>query len=128
MTTYISADDIVFIHDTIVKEIGGSFGVREPGMLMSISKKPKTEFSGQELYANIFLKAAVLYEGLCNYHVFIDGNKRTAALVMYRFLSLNSYELTTTNKELEKYTLLIATTNPELSDIATWVKKHSRKI
>jgi len=124
---YISANDIVFIHNTVVNEIGGSLGVREPGMLASITEKPKTEFSGQELYPNVFLKASVLYEGLCNYHVFIDGNKRTAAIVMYRFLYINGYELTATNKELEEYTLFIATTNPDLTDIATWIKKYSTK-
>jgi death on curing protein len=125
---HITANDIVFIHDTIVNEIGGSLGIREPGMLVSITEKPKTEFSGQELYPDVFLKASVLYEGLCNYHVFIDGNKRTAAIVMYRFLKINGYDLTATNKELEKYTLFVATTNPDLADIATWIKKHAKKL
>jgi death-on-curing protein len=47
---YISADDIVTIHDAVINEIGGSFGIREPGLLMSIAEKPKANFNGQELY------------------------------------------------------------------------------
>jgi len=124
---YISADDIVTIHDAVINEIGGSFGIREPGLLMSIAEKPKANFNGQELYPDIFVKAAALYEGLCNYHVFVDGNKRTSAIAMYRFLYINGYELTATNNELVKYTLHIATKKPDILEIAIWIKKHSRK-
>ncbi len=125
---YISADDIVVIHDAIVNEIGGSLGVREPGLLLSIAEKPKASFGDQDLYPDVFTKTAAIYEGLCNYHVFIDGNERTAVICMYRFLYLNGYDLTATNKELEDYTLFVATTNPDLADIAVWIKKHSKKI
>lgn len=125
---YISANDIVTIHDAIVKDIGGSLGVREPGLLLSIAEKPKASLGNQDLYPDIFTKAATLYESLSNYHVFIDGNKRTAAIVMYRFLSVNGYELTASNKELEDYTLFVATHNPDISDVAIWIKKHSKKI
>ena len=125
---YIGADNIVVIHDAIVNAIGGSLGVREPGLLLSIAEKPKAGFGGHDLYPDIFTKAAALYEGLCNYHVFIDGNKRTSAIIMYRFLAINGYKLTATNKELEKYTLFIATANPDLVEVAAWINKHSKEV
>lgn len=125
---YVSANDIVVIHDAIVTAIGGSTGIREPGMLASVAEKPKTTFGNEELYPDIFTKAATIYEGLCNYHVFIDGNKRTAALVMYRFLTINGYELTATNKQLEDYTLFVATNNPDIIETANWINKHSTKV
>lgn len=125
---YVSANDIVVIHDAIVAEIGGAVGIREPGMLASVAVKPKTTFDSVELYPDIFTKVAVVYEGLCNYHVFIDGNKRTAALVMYRFLTINGYKLTATNKQLEDYTLFVATNNPDIIEVAKWISKHSTKV
>lgn len=124
---YPTVDDIVYIHDQIIKETGGSLGIREPGLLESIIEKPQSSFGGEDLYKSIYDKAAVLYEGLCNYHVFIDGNKRTAALVMYRFLAINGFELTASNKLLEEYTEFIAINNPDLAAVATWLKKHSNK-
>lgn len=124
---YPAADDIVFIHDEIVKQTGGSLGVREPGLLASIANKPQTSFGGTELYPDVFTKAASAYEALCNYHVFIDGNKRTSAIVAYRFLAINGYELTATNKELEDYTVFVATKKPDIEAVAAWLKKHSRK-
>ncbi len=124
---YLTADDIVFIHDEVVKQTGGSLGVREPGLLVSIANKPQTSFGGTELYPDVFTKTACLYEALCNYHVFIDGNKRVSAIASYRFLTINGYELTATNKELENYTVSIATKKPDIKSVAAWLKKHSRK-
>jgi death-on-curing protein len=125
---YIEAADIKIIHDQIVTVIGGGFGLREPELLESIAAKPQLEFGGHELYPDLFTKAAALYEALCNYHVFIDGNKRTAAITMYRFLALNDFDLTATNEELETFTLDIATAHPDLADIAAWIKHHSAPI
>lgn len=125
---YLTADDITYLHDTIIDETGGSLGIREHGLLNSIVEKPKSSFADQELYPLLFDKAATIFEALCNYHVFIDGNKRTAAMAMYRCLSINGYDLTASNKELEKYTLLIAITNPELEAVAVWIKRHAKKI
>jgi death-on-curing protein len=125
---YISADDIVDIHDIIIEQIGGKPGVREPGMLVSISNKPKTSFNGQELYPDIFLKASCLYEALCNYHVFIDGNKRTALIVLYRFLYINGYTLIASNKDASTYTISVAKNKPEIITIAHWIKANSKRI
>ncbi len=125
---YIGADDIVSIHDDIVNAVGGTLGIREPGLLVSIAEKPKTSFGGKDLYPDIFTKAAVLYEALCNYHVFIDGNKRTALLVTYRFLTINGYDLLATNKQLEEHTLFIVMQKPDISEVAAWVKAHSQKV
>ncbi|MCB9834598.1 type II toxin-antitoxin system death-on-curing family toxin [Candidatus Nomurabacteria bacterium] len=124
---YLSVEEIEFIHDQIISEIGGAKGIREPGMLVSISQKPKVDFGGIELYSDVFTKAAALFEGICNYHVFIDGNKRTSAICMYRFLWINGYQLIATNKQLESYTMQIAMRNPDLNKVASWIKKHSRE-
>jgi death-on-curing protein len=123
---YLEATEIAAIHDQIVELTGGSLGVREPELLKSIAAKPQASFDGTELYPDVFAKAAALYEALCNYHVFIDGNKRTSAIAMYRFISINGYELSATNQEIESYTLNIATSHPDLADVANWVKLHCK--
>lgn len=127
MPSYLEAADIAAIHDQIIEEIGGSPGLREPELLASIAAKPRAAFGGQDLYPTVFAKAAALYEALCNYHVFVDGNKRTAVIVLYRFLAINGYDLTAGNAELERYTLELATSLPDLAEVADWVKKHARK-
>lgn len=125
---YLEAAEITAIHDLILEATGGSLGVREPELLESIANKPQSSFGGQELYPIVFAKAAALYEALCNYHVFVDGNKRTSAIAMYRFLAINGYDLTATNEELESFTLGMANGHPDLADVAQWVQDKSTKI
>lgn len=125
---YLSTDEIAAINEAVVEESGGSVGIREPGLLDSVANKPLSGFGDHELYPGIFYKAAVLYEAVVNYHVFIDGNKRTGFAAMARFLYLNGYTLIATDKEIEDYTIAIATTKTDLADIAAWIENHSKKV
>lgn len=126
--TYLSAEEIAAINQVVVEESGGSIGIREPGLLDSIAQKPLSGFGDHELYPGVFLKAAALYEAIVNYHVFIDGNKRTGFAAMARFLAINGYALKITDEEIEGYTVSIAVTKTDLADIAGWIKKHSKKV
>lgn len=128
MLRYLSADELLVINQVIIEESGGSHGLREPALLDSISIKPQTRFSGEDLYPDVFLKAAVLYESLVNYHVFIDGNKRTGFAAMARFLFINGYVLMVTEKEIVDYTLSVATLELDLADIANWIKHRAKKV
>lgn len=125
---YLGADEIAAINEVVIEESGGSLGIREPGLLDSIANKPLGGFGNHELYSGIFLKAAVLYEAVVNYHVFVDGNKRTGFASMARFLAINGYKLALTDQEIENYTITIATAKTDLADIAAWIKTHSKKI
>lgn len=124
---YVSVEEIAAINEVVIEESGGSIGIREPGLLDSITKEPAGGFGDHELYPGVFLKATVLYEAIVNYHVFVDGNKRTGFATMARFLAINDYELEVTDQEIEDYTIFIATNNPDLADVAAWIEQHSRK-
>ncbi len=125
---YLSANEIAAINEVVIEQSGGSVGIREPGLLDSIAYKPSSGFGDHESYPGVFLKAAVLYEAIVNYHVFIDGNKRTGFATMARFLDMNGYKLDMTDLEIETYTVTIATTKMDLADIADWIKSHGKKI
>lgn len=122
----LNADDLIAIHHVVIEETGGSFGLRDPGMLEAIAAKPDASFGGQELYADLASKAAALYEAVVNYHVFVDGNKRTGVAALGLYLHKNSHDLVATNVELERFTLHVATTHPDLAEVAGWVQQHSR--
>src|SRR3990167_4750881 len=102
---YITEEDILVIHARIIDQTGGSHGVRDVGLLKSITHKPKTMFGNKELYVGLFTKTAVLFEAIVNYHVFVDGNKRTAIAAASRFLYINGYELSTSNKKMVDFVL-----------------------
>jgi death-on-curing protein len=127
MFRYLSAKELLLINRIVTELSGGSHGLREPRLLESIAIKPQVRLSGADLYPDVFLKAAVLFESIANYHVFIDGNKRTGFATMARFLHINGYSLAVTENEIVSYTLSVATAKPDLADIATWLKSHARK-
>ena len=125
---YLTAEGILILHALVVDETGGSHGVRETELLQSIAHKPQSQFGGKDLYPDIFTKAAVLLEAIANYHVFVDGNKRTSFIATARFLSLNGFEVTMSNHDVEEKVLAVATKHMNLEQIAAWLKKNSKKL
>jgi len=124
---YLSSADILAVHDRIVEETGGVVGVRDARLLQSIAERPKTSLGGAEQFPDIFTKAAVYLESLATYHIFLDGNKRTALTVAGVFLALNGYQTTFPIAESENFMLASAQRQKTLEEIATWLKKRSRK-
>jgi len=124
---YLASQDILAIHNELISEIGGSHGIRDVGLLLSLTERPKASLGGKELHRGVFKKAAVYLESLARYHVFIDGNKRTAISASARFLFLNGFELTADNKEIEDFVLSVVLKKPSLETIANWFQKNSKK-
>lgn len=87
MTEYLTAEEVLAIHDDQITVYGGSAGLRDPGMLESALFRPQTGY-----YEHILAEAAALWESLSQNHPFLDGNKRTAAAVVYTFLKINGWE------------------------------------
>lgn len=124
---YLTAEELLVLHALVVDEFGGSHGVRDIELLKSIIHKPRSSFGGKDLYPTLHQKAATLCEAIVNYHVFVDGNKRTALIAVARFLAVNDYELTATNKAVEKAILDVATKKMDTEVLARWLKTHSKK-
>lgn len=125
---YLDGEDILRLHKIVIDFSGGSHGIRDAHLLASILAKPKMTFGGQELYPSVWDKAATYYEGLAKFHVFVDGNKRTALASTTRFLRMNGYKLKAVNKEADHFTMDIIAKKLDQRTIAAWLKKHSRKV
>ena len=124
---YLSPQEILVIHSKIIDLTGGSHGMRDVGLLISLTERPKSSFGGKGSYKGVFEKAAVYLESLANYHVFTDGNKRTGIACTARFLSLNGFALNASNRDIEKFMVKLVTEKLELDMITKWIKKHSKK-
>lgn len=125
---YLTAEEILVIHSEIIDQTGGAHGVREVGLLKSIIERPKSAFGGQEMYEGVFKKAAVYMEAIVQYHVFLDGNKRTSISSAARFLYINGYELEVSNEELEAFVMKVAVEKLDIESIALWFERSSKKI
>lgn len=126
MMSYLTAEQVLFIHYRLIEETGGSHGIRDIALLQSGVARPMATFGSDDLYPDIFSKAAALMHSIIKNHPFIDGNKRTAITAASLFLIRNGFQIKTSNKELERFTLKAASTNLELEEIAGWFRKHSK--
>ena len=122
---YLAVEQVLFIHARLISETGGMHGVLDLGLLLSAVARPQATFDGQDLYPDIFSKAAALLESLVGNHAFVDGNKRTAITSAGLFLGINGYRLTANNQQLEDFTLLCARHAVALEDIAQWLVSFS---
>lgn len=125
---YLAAEQVLFIHARLIVETGGAHGVRELGLLLSAVARPQATFDGQDLYPDLFMKAAALLESLIGNHAFVDGNKRTAITSTGLFLYANGYRLTASNLELETFTFQCAQRLVSLEHMTEWLESHSRRV
>ena len=124
---YLLPEQTLFIHARLIDETGGAHGVRDLGLLLAALARPQATFDGQELYPDLFSKAAALVESLLQNHPFVDGNKRTGITSAAMFLQLNGYKLTVSNTELEKFTFAVVLEHPPMPEIASWFKNNSQE-
>ncbi len=125
MTTYLSPQQVLFIHARLLAETGGEPGLFNLGLLESAVARPRATFDGVDLYSTLEDKAAALMESLTLNHPFMDGNKRVAIVAAALFLRRNSRELAVENVELERFTMAVARGSVAASEIQAWFRAHS---
>lgn len=124
---YLTAQEVLFIHDYVILETGGSHGIHDLGLLESAVARPQASYDRKDLYPDLFTKAAALLESLARNHAFVDGNKRTAISATDSFLFANGWELDTENGELEEYVVSVVVEHPSTESIAKWIEDHIRQ-
>lgn len=125
---YLTARDILKIHSFIIDETGGSHGVRDRGVIDSVVQTPKQPFGGQEVYPDIYQKAAVYMHRIIMNHPFVDGNKRTAVTATSVFLEENGHNVTVKEGGFELYAVRVVEEKLEVEDIAVWLEENTKKV
>ena len=121
---YLRPEQVLFIQARIISETGGSYGLRDIGLLQAALERPKSTFDDNELYPGIFEKTAALIQSLVNNHPFIDGNKRTGVLAALLFLRINDIEIKAKNDDLVRL-LQDIVHGLTIPDIARWFEARS---
>jgi len=125
MTRFLTIPQILFLHTRLIDETGGSHGLRDLGLLEAAQARPQATFEGKLLYPGLFDQAAALMDSLINNHPFLDGNKRAGITATGLFLQLNGYRLTASNKEMESFTMKVASNRLDIAEISAWLQSYS---
>lgn len=109
-------DDIVYIpksmvieqHNYVIDKSGGSYGIysEKDGLLDSILE----HIQNNDYFPSFLDKLNKLLIGIAEYHIFIDGNKRTAISIGALFLKLNGFSDNIISRfmcEMENYIIWI---------------------
>ena len=120
----LSKKQVLALHSDLIREFGGTEGIRDEGLLESALAAPFQTFGGKPVYPSLQAKAARLGFGLVSNHPFVDGNKRTGAHVMLVFLALNGVELRYEQQELIDAFLSVASGGSDWRDLQRWILEH----
>lgn len=91
-THYLTRDELLALNKHAVEALGGNAGIQSPRAFEVVIEQPKQVVFGQEVYPTVWLKAAYMMQQIIKTPVFVDGSKRTAGLVVLRFLQENGYQ------------------------------------
>jgi death-on-curing protein len=124
--TWILRETILAIHDEQLAEHGGEPGIRSEVLLDSALERPKNKAH----YARPSLAelAAAYAFGLAKNHPFLDGNKRTAAVVSELFLLLHNAELTATDEQVVETIEALAAGRISEEELTAFFEAHSKRI
>jgi len=87
---WMTFEEVVAIHDTILQEYGGLKGIRDEGLLRALGNSPRSrcyDMSYDGGHLNIYDFASDCMYDIAKGHPFNDGNKRTAVAVALEFIN-----------------------------------------
>ena len=119
---WVSLDVATAAHAEQIAEHGGGEGIREAGLLESAMARPQNlALYGQPDLCEL---AASYAFGIARNHPFVDGNKRTAAVVSEAFLALNGGTLLATDAELVVAFIALAAGELSEDELTAWFRDH----
>ncbi|HEX8229782.1 MAG TPA: type II toxin-antitoxin system death-on-curing family toxin [Chloroflexia bacterium] len=124
-TKFLTLEEVLELHATRIERYGGSFGVRDPGLLQSALEMPRAMFGGQYLHEDLFSMASAYLFHLVQNHAFIDGNKRIGLAAALSFLDINGVEVIADEDILYEMVLSVAEGLTNKEAIAEFLRKHA---
>ena len=124
MIIWIERPLAIAIHERQLAEHGGGSGVRDENLLDSALARPQQLHAYGEPPPDLADLAASLAFGLARNHPFVDGNKRTAAVVCETFIILNGAALNADDLELYPRYVALAEDSLSEAEFAAWLRQH----
>jgi death-on-curing protein len=109
MPAFLSLEQVLHAHSSLISAYGGVDGLRDLGLLQSAIAMPMTAYGGELLHADLFEMAAAYLFHITQNHPFLDGNKRTGAACALIFLAINDISVQADEDGLVEITLRVAT-------------------
>lgn len=115
----------MFLHDTALREYGGTQGLKSVDLLHSALGRPLNRYHYAELgVVDLFDLATSYAFGIANNHPFNDANKRTGWSCCVLFLKVNELNINVAAPDVvDRMVSLVAGGLDEMT-FAAWLRKH----
>lgn len=120
----INLQHVLRAHDNSIQSFGGGTGIRDEGSLLAAIARPYATFDQHDLYPSPTEKAAAIFESLIINHPFVDGNKRTAFIMLKLMLNLYGYDVMAFDNEKYKMTIAASSGEIRFDEIRLWIEEH----
>ena len=118
MRKYLTVEEVIYIQEELIKEFGGSIGIRDTKSLEAALMRPQSGY-----YKNIIEEASALMESLAMNHCFVDGNKRISFFATDIFLRMNGYSISCESEEGNQFFVKNLEENTfRFNKIKSWLK------
>lgn len=111
------------IHELQLALFGGTTGIIDEGKLESALFRT-INIANYNPHATLCDLAAALGYGIAINHPFVDGNKRTAFIVMAVFLEINQVKLIASELDVVEVMLGIASGTTTEEMLSSWLKQN----
>jgi death-on-curing protein len=125
---FLTLDEVVAIHRDQIERYGGSFGVRDWGLLQSAVAMPAAAFGDQYLHTDLYEMAGAYLFHIVKNHPFIDGNKRVGAVAADVFLTMNDKILTVGQDFFAELVMSVARGETSKSTAAEFLRANCASI
>ena len=120
--TWIGVELVLALHDRQLAEHGGPAGVRDMGLLESALARPVNLVAYGDPDASAL--AASYAFGIARNHAFIDGNKRTAWVLVRLFLKANGVEIGFDKADAIHAVMALAAGDLSEEELALWFRER----
>ena len=121
---WISEELVIAVHARQIAEHGGSAGIRDKSLLQSALARPQQLYAYGDPSPDIAALAASLAYGVAKNHPFVDGNKRTAAVLCELFIMVNGMSLEASDQEMLSVFLALAGGSLNEEELANWIRSR----
>ena len=124
----ITLGDAIGAHERAIAKFGGRPGIQDLGLVEAAIGRPYTGY-----YRPIYRKAAALVHSVATNHGFVDGNKRTALILLELFLERSGFEVRETSTspdsdDIEHLILDMTTRFLTFEEVTYWLKMRIRPV
>ena len=116
-------EDIIEIHDEIIREFGGDEGIVSISSLDFILDYAKTNTYNDDFFTIL----AKILQAITIDHPFVDGNKRTGIVVIEAILEDNGLILSLDEKMKEEFILDVAKLHYTLENLKIFLVENTDK-